>query len=84
MKELGPHHKTECKKFCKGGSILEIFKIKPIYVNSSTLLQTVLTQKNPGGGGENSPIGQEIACYFSQDHAMVTKLLDFIYKHPKY
>ena len=24
MKELGPHHKTECKKMCKGGSILEI------------------------------------------------------------
>ena len=50
MKELGPHHKTECKKNCKGGSILEIFKIKPIYVNSSRLSQTVLTLKNPGGG----------------------------------
>jgi hypothetical protein len=32
----------------------------------------------------NPPIGQEIACHFKQDHAMVTKILDFIHKHPKY
>ena len=25
------------------------------------------------GGGWNPPIGQEIACHFSQDHTMVTK-----------
>ena len=37
-----------------------------------------------GGGGWNPPIGQEIACHFSQDHTMVTKFLDFIHKHPKY
>ena len=35
-------------------------------------------------GGWNPPIGLEIACHFSQDHAMVTKILDFIHKHPKY
>ena len=34
MKEQGPHHKTKCKKNCKGGFILEIFKIKRIYANS--------------------------------------------------
>ena len=43
-----------------------------------------LTLKDPGGGGWNPPIGQEIACHFSQDHAMVTKILDIIHKHPKY
>ena len=35
-------------------------------------------------GGGNPPIGQEIACHFSQDHAMVTKILDFIHKHLNY
>ena len=35
-----------------------------------------------GGGGPKVPAGQEIVCYFSQDHAMVTKNLDFIHKHP--
>ena len=38
-----------------------------------------LTLKDPGG---ILPIGQEIACHFSQDHTMVTKFLDFIHKHP--
>ena len=36
-----------------------------------------------GGGGPKVPTGQEIVCYFSQGHAMVTKNLDFIHKHPK-
>ena len=36
------------------------------------------------GGGRILPIGQEIACHFSQDHTMVTKFLGFIHKHPKY
>ena len=35
-----------------------------------------------GGGGSKCPIGQEIGSHFSQDHAMVTKILDFIHKHP--
>ena len=35
-----------------------------------------------GGGGPKVPAGQKIACHFSQDHAMVTKILDFIYTHP--
>ena len=34
-----------------------------------------------GGGGGILPIGQEMACHFSQDHAMVIKILDFIHKH---
>ena len=25
-----------------------------------------------------------VSCHFSQDHAIVTKILDFIHKHPKY
>ena len=39
---------------------------------------------NPKGGGDGPkvPAGQEIVCHFSQDHAMVTKNLDFIHKHP--
>jgi hypothetical protein len=40
-----------------------------------------LNPKEGGGGGPNVPTGQEIACHFSQDHAMVTKILDFIHKH---
>ena len=39
-----------------------------------------LTLKDAGGG--IPPIGQEIACHLSQDHAMVTKILNFIHKHP--
>ena len=35
-----------------------------------------------GGGGPKVPAGQEIACHFSKDHAMVTKILDFIHNHP--
>ena len=47
-------------------------------------LSCVLTLKQPGEGGGNPPIGQEIACHFSHDHVMVTKILDLIHKHPKY
>ena len=38
---------------------------------------------NPKGGegGPKVPAGQEIVCHFSQGHAMVTKILDFIHKH---
>ena len=42
---------------------------------------TLLTLKE-AGVGPKVPAGQEIACHFSQDHAMVTKILDFIHKHP--
>ena len=35
------------------------------------------------GGGSMCPYGFSIDCHFSQDHAMVTKILDFINKHPK-
>ena len=43
-----------------------------------------LDRLNPkgGGGGSKCPIGQEIRSHFPQDHAMVTKILDFIHKHP--
>jgi hypothetical protein len=30
------------------------------------------------------PAGQEIVCHFSQGHAVVTKILDFIHKHSNY
>ena len=30
------------------------------------------------------PSGFSIGCHFSQDHAMVTKILDFIHKHLNY
>ena len=34
------------------------------------------------GGGPKVPGGFLIGCHFSQDHAMVTKILDFIHIHP--
>ena len=39
---------------------------------------------NPKGGGRGPkvPSGFSIGCHFSQDHAMVTKILDFIHIHP--
>ena len=45
-----------------------------------TDVNSILNPKG-GGGGPKVPAGQEIACHFSQDHAMVTKILDFIHKH---
>ena len=36
-----------------------------------------------GGGGPKWPYGFSIGCHFSQDQAMITKILDFINKHPK-
>ena len=41
---------------------------------------TNLTLKD--AGGPKVLTGQEIACHFSQDHTVVTKILDFIHKHP--
>ena len=36
-----------------------------------------------GGEGLKCPYGQEIGCHLSQNHAKVTKILDFyIHKHP--
>ena len=40
--------------------------------------------KRCGGVGSKWPAGLEIACHFSQNHAMVTKILDFIQKHLNY
>ena len=37
--------------------------------------------KRPGGG-LRQPIGHKIACHFSQDQAMFTKILDFVHMHP--
>ena len=48
---------------------------------SGLRLFTILFNPKGGGGGPKVPAGQEIACHFSQDHAMVTKILDFIHKH---
>ena len=53
---------------------------------TGVLLRADLTL-NDAGGGQNDPLqctGQEIAFHFSQDHAMVTKILDFIHKDLNY
>ena len=42
----------------------------------------VLLTLKEAGAGPKVPAGQEIACHFSQEYAMVTKNLDFIHKHP--
>ena len=34
------------------------------------------------GGGAKVPAGQKIVCHLSQSHALATKDLDFIHKHP--
>ena len=47
----------------------------------SDIILNCLTLKDAGGGAK-VPTGQEIACHFSQDHTVVTKVLDFIRKHP--
>ena len=44
-------------------------------------LSMCVNPKGCGGGGAKVPTGQEIACHFSQDHTVVTKILDFIHKH---
>ena len=45
----------------------------------------ILKSFNPKGGGVGPkvPGGFSIGCHFSQDDAMVTKILDFIHIHPK-
>ena len=45
-------------------------------------IHLTLTLKE-AGGGPKVPSGFPIGCHFSQDHAMVTKILDFIHIHPK-
>ena len=66
-----------------GRAIYNIFLNSNFPDKSALKWSLELTLKDPGEGG-NPPIGQEIACHFSQDHAMVTKILDIIHKHPKY
>ena len=46
-------------------------------------MENVLTLKE-AGVVQKVPAGQEIVCHFSQDHAMVTKNLDFIHKNLNY
>ena len=52
----------------------------PLYLD---ILISLFVWFNPKrcGGGPKVPAGQEIVCHFSQGHAMVTKILDFIHKH---
>ena len=42
------------------------------------------TLKDAGEEGLKVPTGQVIICHFSQGHAVVTKILDFIHKHSNY
>ena len=51
--------------------------------NLSTPLKIHALNPKGGGGGPKWPYGFSIGCHFSQDHAMVTKILDFIHIHPK-
>ena len=39
-----------------------------------------LTLNNLGGGGLWHDIGQEIVCHCLEDHAMVTKILNFTHR----
>ena len=60
MKEQGPHHKTECKKNCKGGStylyIVEIFRIKRIHTCRQQISR--LPQKVLNGQWKARPVFQ--------------------------
>ena len=49
----------------------------------SDLDQFLPVNPKGGGGGPKVPSGFSIGCHFSQDDAMVTKILDFIHIHPK-
>ena len=76
------------------GPWIGFFLVQPSFAwTKSTVLMSLVTKNclsegipslNPkgGGGGSKCPIGQEIGSHFSQNHAMVTKILDFIHKHP--
>ena len=81
-----------------GGMILKVNEIWSemvfCYQNSSDLLWEEI-EKNfwnsrlkaenltlKDAGVPKVPTGQEIVCHFSQGHAMVTNILDFIHIHP--
>ena len=50
-------------------------------ISSSNRPTVIYLTLKDAGGGLKVPTGQEIVCHFSQDHARVTKILDFIHKH---
>ena len=52
------------------------------YWTFSVFFLNILTLKE-AGGVQKGPYGFSIGCHFSQDHAMITKILGFINKHPK-
>ena len=56
----------------------------PVVIGGHNLLSLHCNRVNPkgGGGGSKCPIGQDVGSHFSKDYAMVTKILDFIDKHP--
>ena len=62
--------------------------VAPIFAylgNRREISSRLLSDINPKGcrgGGPKVPSGQKIVCHFSQGHAMVTTILDFIHKHP--
>jgi hypothetical protein len=69
----------ECKR---KGSFINLLQIELGSEPSSMVFESL--KKDPlnpkgGGGGSKCPIGQEIGSHFSQDHAMIPKILDFIH-----
>ena len=75
------------KIFCDHSMILRemVANLKPSLSTKILSIKDFVTKLvNPEGcgGGSKCPYGFSIGCHFSQDHAMVTKILDFIHKHP--
>jgi hypothetical protein len=68
-------------EFSNGSKKLERFLPKNQHTQRKLLNFENWVNQKGGVGGPKVPAGQ-IACHFSQDHAMVTKILDFIHKHP--
>ena len=75
----GCHLIPDKKSFVKVIHIHAIISRKP---ECFAYYRLSLTLKDAGGeGGPKVPIGFSIGRHLSQDHAMVTKILDFIHKH---
>ena len=60
--------------------LADVWFLKLTSENVNETNSNLLTLKDAGGWIQ--PIRWEIACHFSQDQTMVTKILDFMPKHP--